>query len=181
MKCASSVLDSSAELTLAMVQQPVLCLPCLVAMLPAVGVADMLGTPAVHAALHVRRLASMPLHLQPQSSMFAHIHCGINVVLYVCCNDQTAALQQSFICSGFEVDCLDSVRRLFMPTAAALVADLREAIDAFLIKSWPSEHPDVDTMVKKSDMGKPGFVAPIRTQPAMVELSTSLISQAVSQ
>ncbi len=61
---------------------------------------------------------------------------------------QTAALQQSFICSGFEVDCLDSVKRLFMPTAAALVADLKEANDAFLIKSWPSEHPDVKTSCK---------------------------------
>ncbi len=70
---------------------------------------------------------------------------------------------------------------MFMPTAAALVADLKEANDAFLIKSWPSEHPDVNTMVRKSDMGKPGFVAPIRTQAAMVEVNMSLISQAVFQ
>ena len=149
-------------------------------MLPAVDVADMLGTPTLHAALHVRRLASTPLHFHSQSSILAYIHCSKNVILYVYRNDQTAALQQSFICSGFEVDCLDSVRRLFMPTAAALVADLKEANDAFLIKSWPSEHPDVNTMVTKSDMGKPGFVAPVRTRAAMVEVTTSLISQAIS-
>ena len=75
-------------------------------------------------------------------------------------------------CSGFDVECLDGIQRLFMPTAAAFVADIKEANDAFLVKAWPSEHPDVNTLVHKGDMGKPGFVAPVRTAAAMAEVST---------
>ena len=64
------------------------------------------------------------------------------------------------------MQCRDGQRRLLFPLIAAYLADLKEAWDVFGILP-ASEFQDLTTLVRKLQMGTPGFQAPKRTEEAL--------------
>ena len=60
--------------------------------------------------------------------------------------------------------------KLFVPLPMSYNSDKLEQADLAGVLNWPSEHPDINSLISKKDLGDPSVSAPLRTERHMAEV-----------